>query len=254
MTNTNSSEAATRQASVHKRRTQRRRHRLSKRTIAIGTVIAALTLLAGIPGTVVATHQLVDWLNPPGVIVEYGLPMVATITPMRNGLNAPSVPTPDLYIGTFLLTNRSDSPVTLLDVSIRDHAQTEWSQLYFMSSTPSTREVTAQSFSKTLDKQFTVNAHSSAWLSVTIQAEPGTCGAFGVDCFRLKLRANDGSTLSFNGYDTMNSCAPRPESPCGRMRAIWEAAFDAPAVHQRACEDRNTWLNGQAVEDCRRFG
>jgi hypothetical protein len=209
-----------------------------------------VTVLVALPSAIVAIPQIPRVFAPPGLTVKYGLPIVPTVTPYQDGKEDTSAPHPDAFTGAFLVSNDADMPVTVLDVTMNQESPRTWQRTTFLSSSPASEPVTADRFGMTLNKQFDIPAHGTAWLVLSVLSEPGTCGEFGAKCATFTLLTNDDKRVSFDGYAVIGNCEPSTESPCGRALKVWETAMASRAIQNKGCNDLNDWLNGNATLKC----
>ena len=223
------------------------RHRSRRQQLAIW---GALAVVVSIPGAIVAVTQVPKAIDPPGVVVKFGLPIKPKVTPDLSGKEDPSVPHPDAFTGAFLVSNDADTPVTVLDVTMKQDTPKTWQRTTFLSSSPASRPVTADGFAATLNNPFDIPAHGTAWLVISVLSKPGTCGKYSAKCSTFTIMTNDDERVSFDGYSVIRNCAPSTESPCGRALTVWETAMASRAIQNKSCNDLNDWLAGKAVAQC----
>ena len=225
---------------------QRRRPKRGKLKGFWTVAVALAGIAVGVPSAIVGVPKAIETFNPPGVVVEFGLPLSFTSSLRFNGIEVTPPDRSEAFAGVFSLTNRSDHPVTVLDVALKPGAPSAWNRTHFLSADSSQGKVATETFGESIDQQFVISAHSSVWLVVAVQAAPGTCGQFREKCAEFELRINDGRTMAFGGYESLDSCQKKPESPCGRSLGPLESAMSARTLGHAMCTDLKNWTGSGA--------
>ncbi|MDR6868606.1 hypothetical protein J2Y69_003230 [Microbacterium resistens] len=191
----------------------------------IGIIGGIAGVMFGLPGYNRATGD--------PLVVTYGVQLISVggVSDVSSGSQVTrEIPG---ATSTMLVSNRSDRPVTVANIGPRD-APDSYTANFTSANVADGRPVT-DTFDKRVNLAFVLQPGDSAWVVATIGNLSGSCGPASSDCAQLDILTGDEAHIRVNLAQESSDCTGGPDSPCGRLQEVWEAALASPQLRKERC-------------------